>query len=55
MEDYETDEEIEDLLEYLDLVEKKDVQVRYLSRASRRRVSIAIAFIGYPKVRNFVK
>lgn len=50
MQDDETEEEVDDLLDGLDLREKKDIQIKYLGRSFKRRVSIGISLIGYPRV-----
>ena len=50
MEKEQMDAQIEQLLENLKLHEFKDRKVKLLSGGERRRLSVALAFIGDPKI-----
>ena len=43
-------QKIEDLLTKLDLIESKDVCAKILSGGQKRKLSVAIALIGDPKI-----
>lgn len=45
---HETDDQIEEILEKLDLKEQKHILVEYLSGGMKRRISVGIALIGNP-------
>jgi ABC-2 type transport system ATP-binding protein len=47
---YDTPADVDDLLNVLDLQDKRDAQFRSLSGGQKQRVSIALALVGNPKV-----